>query len=98
MAFKLELWNHISFATDLQTLVSLVAIDSEACQRSFQTFAHRHLKSLCCFSQEQPNLPKFANRLSDRSTEVVNLDLLLCTGFNSEHVFFFLCLFLLRDQ
>ena len=49
----------------------------------FQAFARSHLKLLCC------SIQIWADALS--SGQVVDLDLLLCTGFDSEHAALFLC-------
>ena len=60
---------------------SLVAINSESCQIQ--------LPSFCALQSEVAVL--FNLNLSRRLGLVVNLDLLLCTGFDSEHVVLFLC-------
>ena len=72
-------------------LQTLVAIDSESCLTSFSSF--------CAPPSEVAVL--FDSNLSRRPFlgQVVNLDLLLYTGFDSEHMLF--CsyvIFLLRDQ
>ena len=64
----------------LQTLV-VGSIQNHAWHR-FQAFARRHLKSLCY------SIRPFTEALLG---QVVDLDLLLCTGFNSEHAVLFLC-------
>ena len=64
-------------------LQTLVAIDSESCLTSFSRF--------CAPPSEVAVL--FDSNLSRRPFlgQVVDLDLLLCTGFDSEHVVLFLC-------
>ena len=64
-------------------LQTLVAIDSESCLTSFPRF--------CAPPSEVAVL--FDSNLSRRPFlgQVVDLDLLLCTGFDSEHAVLFLC-------
>ena len=66
----------MAFHLRLIWLQTLVAFDSESRLTSFPSFARRHLKSLRCLSRR---LFKFVGQDG-------NLDLLLCTGFDSEHV------------
>ena len=72
---------HISFATDLAAI--LVAIDSKSRLTSIPSF--------CALPSEVAVL--FNLNLSRRPllTQVVDLDLLLCTGLASEHEVLFLC-------
>ena len=71
-------------------LQTLVAIDSESCLTSFPRF--------CAPPSEVAVL--LDSNLSRRPVlgQVVDLVLLLCTGFNLEHAVFFYVIFLLRDQ
>ena len=71
-------------------LQTLDAIESEWCHASFPSF--------CAPPSEVDVL--FDSNLSRRPClgYVVDLDLLLCTGFDSEHAILFLCHILFRDQ
>ena len=64
-------------------LQTLVAIDSESCQRLFPSF----------YDQQSEIAVLFYSILSRHPFlwQVVNLNLLLCTGINSEHADLFLC-------
>ena len=62
---------------------TLVAIDSESCQTLFQSFCAQPPEVTVLFKWNLSRCPFLG--------QVVNLDLLLCTGFNSEHVALFLC-------
>ena len=64
----------------LQTLVS---IDSESRQTSFQSFCAPPSEVAVLFDSNLSRLPFLG--------QVVDLDLLLCTGFDSEHAVLFLC-------
>ena len=77
MAFK----HRILFAIDLAA--NLGWIDSESRQTSFQSF----------FAPPSEVAVLFDSNLSRRPFlgQVVDLDLLLCTGFDSEHAVSFLC-------
>ena len=68
-------------------LKTLFAIDSESCQRSFPSFCEPHVKWLCC------SIRICAVALF---SEVVDLDLLLCTGPEQEHADLFLGLILIQ--
>ena len=46
-------------------------------------FLHCHMKLLCCSNSNLSKRPRLG--------QLVDLDLLLCTGFNSEHMGLFLC-------
>ena len=74
--------SNIAFHLRQIWLQTLVAIDSESCQTSFPSF--------CAPPSEVAVL--FDSNLSRRPFlgQVVDLDLLLCTGFDSEHVVLFL--------
>ena len=71
-------------------LQTLVAIDSESCLTSFPSF--------CAPPSEVAAL--FDSNLSRRPFlgQVVDTDLLLCTGFDSEHAVLFLCHSFSRDE
>ena len=64
-------------------LQTLVAINSESCQTLFRSF--------CMQPSEVAML--FISNLSSRPflRQVINLDLVLCTGFHLEQVLLFLC-------
>ena len=64
-------------------LQTLVAIDSELCQTLFQSFCVLPSEVTVLFKWNLSRLPFLG--------QVVNLDLLRCTRFNSEHVALFLC-------
>ena len=64
-------------------LQTLVAIDSELCQTLFQSFCVLPSEVTVLFKWNLSRLPFLG--------QVVNLDLLLCTRYNSEHVALFLC-------
>ena len=84
-------WHYMAFniAFHLQSiwLQTLVVIKFRSIQNHswhcFQAFARRHLKSLGCWLQLSNS------NLSRRPFlgQVVDLDLLLCTGFDTEHLF-----------
>ena len=74
----------ITFHFQSMGLQTLVAIDSESPWHCFQAFACRNLKSLCC------SIRIWADTLSILR-QVVDLDLLLCTGFDLEPVVLFQC-------
>ena len=75
--------SNIAFHLQSIWLQTLVAIDSESRLTSFQRF--------CAPPSEVAGL--FYSNLSRRPFfgQVVDLDLLLCTGFDSEHAVFILC-------
>ena len=75
--------SNIAFDLRQIWLQTLVAIDSESCQTSFPSF--------CAPPSEVAVL--FDSNLSRRPFlgQVVDLDLLLCTGFDSEPAVLFLC-------
>ena len=64
-------------------LQTLVAIDSESRQTSFQSFCAPPSEVAVLFDSNLSRLPFLG--------QVVDLDLLLCTGFDSEHAVLFLC-------
>ena len=82
--------SNITFHLQPIWLQTLVAIDSESCQRS--------LLSVC--SQPSEVAVLFYWNLNRRPflRQVVDFDLLLCTGFNLQHADLFLSMILLRDQ
>ena len=84
--------SNIAFHLQKIWLQTLVAVDTASCHTSFPSF--------CTLPSEVAVL--FDKNLSRRPFlgQVVNLDLLLCTGFNSEseHAFLFHVIYLLRDQ
>ena len=61
----------------------------------FQAFAHSHMKLLCCLIRIWAD---FQARSFLSHVSVLDLHLLLCTGFNSENYVLYLWHFLLRDQ
>ena len=75
--------SNIAFHLRPTWLQTLVAIESESCQTSFPSF--------CAPPSEVAVL--FDSNLSRRPFlgQVVDSDLLLCTGFDSEHAVLFLC-------
>ena len=78
----------ISFATDL---AAKLAIDSESCQGSFPSFWTPSSEVAVLFNW---NLCRHLFL-----SQVLKLDLLLCTGFNLEHADLFLCpIFTLRPM
>ena len=82
MAFK----HRISFATDLAAILSLqtlVAIDSESCQTLFPMFCAQPSEVAVLFYSNWSRRPFLR--------QVVDLDLLLCTGSDMEPVVLFLC-------
>ena len=64
-------------------LQTLAEIDSESCLTSFPRFFARPSEVTVLFDSNLSRLPFLG--------QVVDLDLLLCTGFDSEHVVLFLC-------
>ena len=62
----------------------MVEINSEPCQRSFPTFCTLPSEGTVLFDWSLSRLAFLG--------QVVDLDLLLCTGFDSEHADLFLCL------
>ena len=64
-------------------LQTLVVIDSESCQTLFSSF--------CAQPSEVAVLLNLNLSRCQSLGQVVNLDLLLCTGFDKEHVVLFLC-------
>ena len=61
----------------------MVAIDSELCQTLFPSFGERPSEVAVFFNLNLNRRPYLE--------QVIDLDLLLCTGFNLEHVVLFLC-------
>ena len=70
----------ISFRLLPTCLQTLFAIYSKTCQTLFQTFAHCHLNSLCC------SIGFWADDLFLDHSSIIDLDLVLCTGCDSELV------------
>ena len=84
MAFK--------HCTSLQLiwLQTLVVISSESCQIQFPSF--------CAPPSEKDVLAELNLSRCPFHGQIVDLDLLLCTGFHLEHVVCSYVIFLLRDQ
>ena len=61
----------------------MVAIDSESCQTLFPSFGAQPSDVAVFFNLNLNRRPYLE--------QVIDLDLLLCTGFNLEHVVLFLC-------
>ena len=64
-------------------LQTLVAVDSESCLTSFPRFCAPPSEVAVLFDSNLSRLPFLG--------QVVDLDLLLCTGFDLEHAVLFLC-------
>ena len=64
-------------------LQTLAEIDSESCLTSFPSFCAPPSEVAVLFDSNLSRLPFLG--------QVVDLDLLLCTGFDSEHAVLFLC-------
>ena len=76
--------HRMSFANDLAAnFVALVAIDSESHLTSFPRFCAPPSEVAVLFDSNLSRCPFLG--------QVVDLDLLLCTGFDSEHSVLFLC-------
>ena len=75
--------SNIAFHLQSIWLQTLVAIDSESRLTSFPSFCAPPSEVAVLFDSNLSRLPFLG--------QVVDLDLLLCTGFDSEHVVLFLC-------
>ena len=75
--------SNMAFHLRLIWLQTLVAIDSESCLTSFPRFCAPPSEVAVLFNLNLSRLP-FLRQVDD-------LDLLLCTGFDSEHAVLFLC-------
>ena len=82
--------SNIAFYLEPIWLQTLVAIDSESRVTLFPSFCAPPSEVAVLFDSNLSRLPFLG--------QVVDLDLLLCTGFDSEHAVLFLCHILLRDQ
>ena len=88
----IEWLSNIAFRLRLIWLQILVAIDSESCQTSFQSFFAPQSEVAVLFNSSSEVAVLFNSNLSRRSflRQVVHLYLLYCTGFDSEHTVLFL--------
>ena len=75
--------SRIAFHLQPIWLQALVDIDSEQCQTSFPSFCAPPSEVAVLFNSNLSRRPFLG--------QVVDLDLLLCTGFDSEHAVLFLC-------
>ena len=77
------LLGQVTFHLLLIWLQTLVAIDSESCLTQFPSFCAQPSEVAVLFYSNLSRLPFLG--------QVVDLNLLLCTGFNLEHAVLFLC-------
>ena len=82
--------SNIAFHLQLIRLQTLVAIDAESRLTSIPSFCTPPCEVAALFDSNLSRRPFLR--------QVVDLDLLLCTGFDLEHAVLFLCHILLRDQ
>ena len=78
-----KLLSNITFHLRLIWLQTLVAIDSESCLASFPSFYAPPSEVAALFYSKLSRSPFLG--------QVIDLDLLLCTGFDSEYEVLFLC-------